>query len=123
MKPHDYVLGQPEYINYISNLPKIAKNIKQKLLIPFMKTKTQPMNEAKMETFEFRILCADKQQSCKSVKALMTDFKIRDASIREYYDHVGTKDFESPDLAMKRLRELEKKAGGKIKNIVLARIR
>ncbi|RNJ79597.1 MAG: hypothetical protein D9C04_04285 [Nitrosopumilus sp. B06] len=87
-----------------------------------MGAKIQPMDRAKMETFEFRILCADRQQSCVFVKSLMSDFKIRDASIREYYDHVGTKDFENPDLAMERLKELEKMAGKKIKNIVLARI-
>ena len=76
-----------------------------------------------MQTFEFKVLCANRKESCRFVKSLMPDFKIKDASTREIYDHVGIRDFENPDLAIQRLKELESRADNKIKNIVLSRVR
>ncbi|RNJ78791.1 MAG: hypothetical protein EB829_03750 [Nitrosopumilus sp. H8] len=74
-----------------------------------------------MHTFEFRVRCADKNESCDTVKSFMTDFTIRNADDGELHDHIGIKDFQSPSLAVKRSRELRKLAGKKIKNLIIVK--
>ncbi|RNJ78986.1 MAG: hypothetical protein D9C04_06165 [Nitrosopumilus sp. B06] len=75
-----------------------------------------------MQRFEFQVRCADRHESCDSVKLLMSDFIIKDADSGEIHDHIGIKDFQSPSLAVKRSRELRKLAGKKIKNLIIVRV-
>jgi hypothetical protein len=78
-----------------------------------------------MPTFEFRILCADRDASCDLVKGLMRkdSFVIKTVDeTSKTYDHIGTIDLSNPNIALTKLRNLEKTAGKAIRNVEIAAV-
>lgn len=74
-----------------------------------------------MPKYEFRVLCADSEQSCTYVKSLMSDFRdIADADNGKPYDHTGVIEAENSNAALLKERELKHKAGNAIRNIEIA---
>lgn len=91
------------------------------LFTQFWNVKQASSETLQMQTFEFRVRCADRNKSCDAVKLMMADFIIQDADDDEIHDHIGTKNFQSPSLAVKRSRELRDLAGKKIKNLIIVK--
>ncbi len=74
-----------------------------------------------MPKYEFRVLCADSEESCDFVKGLMKDFRdISDADVTKPYDHIGRIEAENSNAALLKKRELKLQAGDAIRNIEIA---
>jgi len=76
-----------------------------------------------MQKFEFRVLCADRHESCGRVKKIMEeDFDIRTVDVSKTYDHIGTIELPDADAALAKLEKLEAKVGNTIRNIEIAAV-
>lgn len=74
-----------------------------------------------MPRYEFRVLCADNEESCNFVKALMSDFdNIHSVDSTKHYDHAGTISVNSSNDALEKKRELKLKAGDSVRSIEIA---
>ena len=61
----------------------------------------------------FLVLCRDEndREACERTKALMHDCKVYDAEPTAAYHHVGERDFETVNDALRRMDELNELAG------------
>lgn len=75
-----------------------------------------------LQTFEFKVLCVD-EGTCDFVRGLMADMDVKDLDSTRCHDHIGTKDFEDVGQAAERMDRLQRDAGDRITNAILARIR
>ena len=74
-----------------------------------------------MPKYEFRVLCADHKESCDFVKGLMTDFEnVKSSDSSKPYDHVGTINVASSNIALLKKRALKSTAGKSVLNIEVA---
>ena len=72
-----------------------------------------------MKDFEFRVLCANDDNSCSFVRKVMKDFKLTRANKIDDFDHKGVQQFNSRVDALQRLYEIKKLSGQHIIDITM----
>lgn len=72
-----------------------------------------------MQEIEFRVLCANDDDSCNFVKGFMKDFQITPANKTDDFDHKGVKQFNSRAEAVQRVDEIKSLAGENLIDITM----
>jgi len=72
-----------------------------------------------MPVFEFRLTCVD-EISCEETQSTMPGFKNKKAKRDKSYDHTATRKFSSWEEAIKASRDIEKKLGKNLVDLIIA---
>ncbi len=81
-------------------------------------------NASRMPRYEFRVLCANRQQACDhSMSLMLNEFdNVKNVSTFGTYDHVGIIELKTPNDALAKKKELRQIAGDSIKSIEIAAV-